>query len=82
MTFPNDNYESVMRSTRTAIFFAPVQGCAEEMGIWLSAGAVDVVILEVIAHFERIRRLQSWRMNSVPQIGTQGAIYKRTKKER
>ena len=46
------------------------------MGIWLSAGAVDVVILEVIAHFERIRSLHSWQINSVLQIGIRGAICK------
>lgn len=69
MTFPNNDYEPVMRPIRTAIFFAPVQGCAEEMRIWLSTGAVDVVILEVIAHFERIRRLQSRRTNPGPQFG-------------
>ena len=54
MAFSDDDYEPVMRSLRAAAVFAPIQGCAKEMGVWLAAGAVDVVIFEEVAHLESI----------------------------
>lgn len=52
--FPNHHNKPVMRAIRTANVPGPVQVGFEEVGRWITAAAVDVVILEIIAHLHHI----------------------------
>lgn len=53
-TFPNHHDKPVVRAIRTANVSGPVQVGFEEVGSWITATAVDVVILEIIAHLHHI----------------------------
>lgn len=46
-----------MRAVRTTVVLGFIQVCFEEVGGWVTTGAVDVVVFEIIAHFHHIGRL-------------------------
>src|SRR5687767_5962032 len=50
MALSHHHNESVVRTVAASMFFRPIEGCAEEMGCRLTAGAVNVEVLEEVAH--------------------------------
>jgi len=36
----------------TSLLSLPVDGSAEEMGSWIYAGGIDIVVLGIFAHFD------------------------------
>ena len=43
-----------MRALSAFGVFGPIDRCADKMGSWLATAAVDIVVLEVIAHGRQV----------------------------
>lgn len=56
-TVPGDNDVALVRAMGTGLRFGAVDGGAEEVGAGVLAGRVDVVVLGILAHYEK-RKIQ------------------------
>jgi hypothetical protein len=48
------NNVSFVGTAGAALFSLPIDGSSEEMGSWIDAGGIDVVVFCVFAHFGRM----------------------------
>lgn len=74
-TFANYHDESIVWTVCAMTIFATIQGCSNEVGSWILTATINVVIFEIVAHYEpiegvdeKIRCQYQWVMARLDKI--------------